>query len=141
VWARSTDSELLLGRCREVLLVVLGYGESGWPPLATWHLVLPSWFVQACGPEQTAEEAARWLAWWKSLPPDEQAAVADEQPWALSDWLHWFEPDQRFWYWLGADASDPRLLRIWLDTPGSPAPTGSLEWLLKAAGAAEVETT
>jgi hypothetical protein len=141
VSAHSLDSSLLLQRCREVMTVVLGHDQSNWPSLAGWRAELPTWFVDACGPEQSAEEAQRWLAWWRSLPPEEQDAVEEQQPWALSDWLEWLQPAERTWYWLGAEESDPHRLLIWLDAPGSPAPTGALEWLLKAAGATDIWTS
>jgi hypothetical protein len=136
----SADSGLLLQRCREVMEVVLRHDEQqDWPTLAGWRRELPEWFVVACGPEQSGEEAQRWLVWWKSLPPAEQGEVEDRQPWALSDWLEWLQPSERTWYWLGAEKDGPHRLRVWLDVDGSPAPIGALEWLLKAAGATEIE--
>jgi hypothetical protein len=136
---RSSNNEVLLARCQEVLLVVLQHDEENWPPLTMWQRELPKWFVDACGPERTVEEAREWLSWWRTLPPDEQAAATDAKRWALSDWLWWLEPGQRTWYWLGARLIGSHDLRIFLQTDGSPAPTGALHWLLKAAGASAIE--
>ncbi|GAA3594599.1 hypothetical protein [Kribbella ginsengisoli] len=121
-----------------MLEVVLRYGERDWPALAEWQRELPDWFVLASGPEQSEQEDHEWLVWWKSLPPDQQNEIEDRQPWALSEWLEWLRPSERTWYWLGAEQASTTLLKVWLDTPGSPAPVGALEWLLKAAGAIEV---
>lgn len=137
--AYSADSADLLNRCRQVLEVVLRHGEKDWPTLPGWQQELPEWFVLACGPELSEEEEDKeWLAWWKSLPPDQQNEIEDRQPWALSEWLEWLRPSERTWYWLGAELLSRTQLTIWLDTPGSPAPIGALEWLLKASGATEV---
>lgn len=136
----SADSAEVLRRCREVLEVVLRYREEEWPPLQGWQQELPRWFVLACAPEQSEEEAQEWLAWWKSLPADEQDEVEGRQLWALSDWLVWLQPAGRTSYWLGAEQVGPSRLTVWLDADGSPAPVGALEWLLKAAGATEIET-
>ncbi|TWD73101.1 hypothetical protein FB561_6986 [Kribbella amoyensis] len=139
VVAQADEPEVLLGRCREVLAVVLSYGESDWPSPARWAAVLPSWFLEACGPETSPAEAEEWLRAWRLLTPDRQLEVEAEEPWTLSDWLHWLQPGERTWYWLGARIRDPRVLVILLDVPGHPSPVGALDWLLKAAGATEVE--
>ncbi|MFI5706257.1 hypothetical protein [Kribbella sp. NPDC051620] len=118
--------------------MVLRYGERDWPSVSEWQRELPQWFVLASGPEHSEQEDQEWLVWWKSLPPDQQNEVEDRQPWALSEWLEWLRPSERTWYWLGAEQSSTTQLKVWLDTPGSPAPVGALEWLLKVAGAVEV---
>lgn len=136
---RSSNSEVLLDRCRAVLLVVLQHDETNWPTLTAWQHELPRWFVDACGPEKTPEEAREWLSWWRALPLDEQVAATEAKRWALSDWLWWLEPGQRTWYWLGAKVASSHDLRIFLEMDGSPAPAGALYWLLKAAGASAIE--
>jgi hypothetical protein len=136
--AYSEDSADLLNRCRQVMEVVLRHGDKDWPSLPEWRRELPEWFVLACAPEQSEQENQEWLTWWKSLPPDQQNEIEDRQPWALSEWLEWLRPSERTWYWLGAELPSPAQLTIWLDTPGSPAPVGALEWLLKASGATEI---
>lgn len=137
--ADSPDSGELLRNCREVMSVVLRRQEDEWPSLDGWRELLPRWFVDACGPELTHEQADWQSAWLKSLPAEQQVAAEDAIPWSLADWLEWLRPSERTWYWLGADATDQRVLRVWVDVPGHPSPTGALEWLLKASGATKVE--
>ncbi|MFF0266904.1 hypothetical protein [Kribbella sp. NPDC004536] len=139
--AESADSAELLSRCTEVLEVVLQRPEPAWPDLSVWQRVLPAWFVQACAPERTAEEAQADLIRWRTLSPAEQKCADEESRWSLSDWLWWLEPDNRTWYWLGADLIGRHQLLIYLETDGDPSPTGAIHWLLKAAGAARVDET
>jgi hypothetical protein len=137
--AYSADSGRVLRNCREVMAVVLGQRADEWPSSDSWRELLPLWFVDVCGPELTREEADRQLAWLRSLPAKQQVAAEDAMPWSLSEWLEWLRPSERTWYWLGADASDQQELRVWVDVPGHPSPTGAVEWLLKASGATTVE--
>lgn len=137
--AETGDSSAVLERCREVLGVVLEFGEDNWPDLARWSGALPTWFVEACGPEKMPERSADWLAWHASLSPEERWDLADSEPWRLSEWIDWLRPSRRTWYWLGASAAIPSVLTVWLVTQGSPAPTGALEWLLTVSGATDVD--
>jgi hypothetical protein len=53
----------VLDRVREVLLAVDHTAQHGWPADdAVWRTELPAWLVAFCAPEETPEEAARWLA-------------------------------------------------------------------------------
>ncbi|GAB3831965.1 hypothetical protein HDA39_003028 [Kribbella italica] len=125
------DSASALERCREVLSVVLRFGEEDWPSLERWTVELPRWFVEACGVEETAEKSLEERA---DLSPEERWDLADAEPWRLSEWLEWLRPSRRTWHWLGASTGDGRTLTVSLDTPGAPSPTGALEWLLEVAG-------
>jgi hypothetical protein len=91
------DSAFVVERCREVLSVVLRFGEEDWPSLERWAVELPGWFVGACAPKPTPEEAERRMAWWRSLSFEEQRDVY-EGPWELSEWLEWLRPSRRTWY-------------------------------------------
>ncbi|TCC19248.1 hypothetical protein [Kribbella sindirgiensis] len=135
----SADSALLLERCREVMVKILQHGEEDWPDLPVWQRELPAWFVLACGPERTQEEADAKLIWWRGLSPGEQMVASEVSRWALSDWLWWLEPENRTWYWLGADVVGAQHLLVHVEIDGAPAPIGALRWLLKAAGATEIE--
>src|SRR5436305_4029099 len=128
----------LLARCREVLLTVLGQSETDWPSTVSWAELLPDWFVAACTPERSPAEAERWLAWWRTLDPEEKAKAANEQPWTLADWLYWLTPAERQWYWWDATIESDTALRVVVEVPGWPAALGALDWLLRAAGATEV---
>lgn len=138
VTARSEDPDAVLARCREVLLAVLQHADQEWPQTEQWVSLLPEWFVAACAPEQSAEEAAQWLARWRALDPAEQARIESEQPWTLSDWLYWLSPSERQWYWWDAATTSDGMLRATVAVDGSPTALGALDWLLRAAGASEV---
>src|SRR5690348_12078427 len=56
----GANAREILERARAVLLVVLEHSEPEWPTVEEWGSLLPSWFVAACGPEMSREEADRW---------------------------------------------------------------------------------
>ncbi|MFD7159443.1 hypothetical protein ACFV9C_32925 [Kribbella sp. NPDC059898] len=137
--AESADSAVLLNRCRDVMVAVLQHPAADWPDLPTWRSEMPAWFVLACAPEKTPEQEQADLIWWQSLSSDEQATADEASQWSLSDWLWWLEPENRTWYWLGAEVAGPRQLLVYVETDGDPSPTGALRWLLTAAGATQVD--
>lgn len=132
------DADRVGQRAREVLRAVLMHARSSWPLLSEWRQLLPVWFVEGSAPEQSREEAERWLAWWRSLPTGERAQVTHGRRWTLSDWLYWLEPSARQWFWWDAAVEDPDTLRVTVEISDWPAALGALEWLLRAAGALEV---
>lgn len=132
----SRRSRGVLAGVREVMKAVLSNIDP-WPDLDGWRNVLPAWFVERSAPEQTKEEAERWLASWRKLPPEEQAK-AEERGWSLSNWLYWLEPEQRQWYWWDGRVIDQDTVRIVIDARDIPTALGALVWLLKAAGAERV---
>lgn len=134
----GTDARSVLARVREVLHAVLDQSGSGWPDVADWRHLLPEWFVVASAPEHTHRDNEDWLTWWRQLSPDERVKVEQDQPWSLTDWLHWMQPDNRTWFWWDADVEDEHTMKVYVEVIGWPAPLGALEWLLKAAGASEV---
>jgi hypothetical protein len=121
-----------------VLRAVLDHAGPSWPSLSEWRQVLPTWFVESSAPEQSRDEAERWLGWWRSLPAEEQALVTRAQRWTLAGWLYWLEPSERQWFWWDAAVENPDTLRVFVEVSGWPTPLGALEWLLRAAGAVEV---
>jgi hypothetical protein len=139
VLARTgVDARVVLDRCRVVLLAVLDHSGPEWPTVEEWRSFLPAWFVAACGPEKSGEDAERWLAWWRTLGPADKARVESEQHWALADWLYWLMPSERQWFWWDAEVGRDGTLRVTVEIPGCPTAMGALDWLLCAAGAVEV---
>jgi hypothetical protein len=130
----SNQSREVLSRAREVLTAVLANGAKAMD-LEAWRQALPRWFVERSAPEQTRAEAEEWLAWWRTLPPAEQGAADARRDWSLDDWLYWFEPEQRSWYWWDARPLDESTVEVVIDALEAPPPVGALEWLLRAAGA------
>lgn len=129
----------VLRKCREVLEVVLKESCSKWPSDDTWKKLLPEWFVKRCPQEESEEKTEQWLNWWRGLSPEEQNRVNQESEWVLSDWIDWFRPDERQWFWWDAVVENENLLRVDVQIKEFPFPWGTLDWLLRASGAAFVE--
>jgi hypothetical protein len=119
------DAAAVLERCREVMLAVVD------------RRALPAWFADACAPEMSREEADAWLARWQRLAP-EQVAMERDQAWALEDWLAWFGPEERQWFWWDATVQSADRMLLEVEVAGWPAPLGSLVWLMRASGAETV---
>jgi hypothetical protein len=136
--ACAGDAEDVIGRCREVLAPVIARQAAPWPADDEWSALLPSWFVRACVSEQSEGESAAWLARWQALSPDEQAREAETAEWSLLNWVEWFRPEMREWFWWDAAAESGDVAVVEVQIDGWPAPTGALKWLLRAAGAVDV---
>lgn len=126
----------LLDKVRLVLKIIDEADVHRWPTVDEWSSLLPQWFVSACAPEMSREEAQRWLARWETLSDEERHAEEVGKPWALADWLYWMEPERRSWWWWGADTGDE--VRVLVQVDEWPFPWGALAWLLRAAGARDV---
>ncbi len=133
------NASAVLDRMREVLGVVTAQSGVGWPTLDEWRSRLPSWFVAMCAPEMSREEADAWLLRWQVLPPDERRQGEDDRAWSLADWLYWFEPPNRSWYWWDATVESDKLARVALSVSEWPFPWGSVKWLARASGATAIE--
>jgi hypothetical protein len=132
-------SQEILEKVREVLRMFLEHDSGSWPSDEDWRESLPSWLVSSSAPEMSSEEADAWLKKWQGLSPEERQRLEEDSPWALGDWLYWFEPDQRQWTWWTASVRDPDTLEVKLEAKEWPQPTAALEWLFRAAGATKIE--
>ena len=111
------------------------------PSVEEWRGFLPKWFVDACGPTLSREDAEAWLAAWRTLDLEGRRAAGDARRWALEDWLYWFDPSSyvdRGWAWWDAGVIDDDRYWIEVEVEGDPAPVGTLMWLMKAAGASVI---
>jgi hypothetical protein len=133
------DSPDVLERAKCVLTTVNKRSRGGWPSDDGWKTLLPGWFIEQCAPEQSHEEAERWLKWWKRLPPDEQQHVEAHRKWSFGNWIYWFRPENRVWFWWDGAAPCSDRLVIAVEVSAWPFPWGSLSWLLRASGAQRVE--
>lgn len=133
----GSDARRALERCRSVLAVVLDHSGTVWPTAEEWGRLLLEWFVAASSPELSREDVERWLAWWRTPGPADQARAESERRWALADCLYWMEPAERQWFWWDAELSGDGALRVTVEIPGWLPALGALDWLLRAAGAAE----
>ncbi len=133
------DATSVLSRAQEVMRIIVDCAGTPWPKPDEWRALLPEWFLAASGPERTTEEIEQWLRWWRSLPPDISGRVEREQKWSLDDWLFWVDPKERQWFWWDGVIVDSNTARVEVDVPGWPTSLGAVEWLLRAAGAIEVD--
>jgi hypothetical protein len=74
-----------------------------------------------------------------STPLDEQARVEKTKTWSVSNWIYWFQPGERQWFWWDAVAEDTDTLQVVVEVDGWPFPWKNLDWLLQAAGATCVQ--
>lgn len=132
------DAPEVLARAREVMAAVLANSDGAWPSDEDWRGLLPSWFVEACADEETPEQTRERLARWEHLTFAERARETEHDAWSLDNWILWLEPEERQWFWWSAEAADPDQVVLRVEVPDWPAPTGALEWLLRASGAVEV---
>lgn len=137
--AKCRDPESVCAHAKEVLAIVTQTSLDRWPTEEQWKALLPKWFVDACAPPMTKAEEEHALKRWRRLSPTERAKVEEETPWTLLDLLHWFRPEERQWYWWDARPKDSSTLVVAIEVDGWPFPWGSLKWLLRAAGARQVE--
>ena len=70
-WDRNdrNDGAAVVARAREVMVAVVPLSAEEVESESASPSRLPAWFVQACAPAQSEEDRARWLAWWRALPP------------------------------------------------------------------------
>jgi len=133
------NAGVVLSKSREVLEVVLRQSALEWLSDEDWQRLLPEWFVRRCAREKTEEEAEQWLQWWRGLESEEQLNENQRLEWTLIDWIAWFFPDERQWFWWDAIVESNNLLRVAIEIQAWPFPWGCLAWLLRASGATTVE--
>jgi hypothetical protein len=139
VVATSIDALDFLERCTEALVAIDTAPEEAWPSFNEWTIRLPSWLVEKFAPEPTVDEQNERLANWRKLSPEARGAVAAEQQWSLANWIAWFVPEEREWFWWDGTADGTGRATIRVETFGYPAPLGSLDWLLRSAGATRID--
>ncbi|MDP2185992.1 MAG: hypothetical protein Q8J93_11070 [Xanthomonadales bacterium] len=132
------NPQLVACRVREVLRVVLDIQSKPWPTETEWRCLLPSWFVAACAPEMTHDEAEQWLKTWRTMTVEQRADLDATQRWSLADWLHWLQPSERQWEFWECRVSDEHAVRLAIKLDAWPIAHGALDWLIRAAGANRV---
>ncbi|MHB8064327.1 MAG: hypothetical protein ACYDG2_17130 [Ruminiclostridium sp.] len=128
-------TEVVLGRCKEVLKIVLENSVGKWPSIDEWRQLLPQWFIERCAREITMEEAEKRL----SLSIEERKEINRKEGWTLSAWIYWFNPEERKWFWWDAKIYEEDTIIITVECISWPFPWRSLEWLFIASGAMSVE--
>lgn len=127
-------AEIVLGRCKEVLRIVLENSMGKWPSMDKWRNLLPQWFIERCAREITMEEAEKRL----NLSIEERKEINRKEGWTLSAWLYWFNPEERQWFWWDAKINDEDTIIITVECLSWPFPWGALEWLFISLGAESI---
>ena len=109
-----------------------------WPRLDQWRAKLPTWFVLACGPEQTHEEVDAYWERIDALPEAARRIVEFHTPMPLKDWVRAFE-SYRPWFWWAARVTGEHTLELQHAVASTPYTRATLEWMLVAAGASDIE--
>jgi len=143
VWsirAVCDSSVSTLARCREALVAVLQIDATD-PMDEVWAERLPGWLLRAFAPPLTDEQAAAFLSNWRAESAEGRRRLERLHQWALEDWVHWFTSDNsdRNWSWWDAAPFDETTLVIRVTSEDSVLPLQALNWLLRQAGATEVE--
>lgn len=134
----SSDAEQVVERAKTVLKAVNKASMGEWPTDHAWRKLLPEWFVARFGPDLSQEEAEAEAARIIKLPPADQKRAAEEG-WSLRGWIYWFQAENRYWYWWDAKPLDDKVVVFAVEVHEWPFPSGALVWILRAAGAEDVQ--
>lgn len=134
----AEDPATILARVREVLTLIVREDADHWPSDATWATRLPRWFVEASAPEESDADGEARMADWAKLSAAERDAAEASERWTVGDFVYWFQPANRQWWWWDAEVTGPSGLRVHLVVEDRTVADEALQWLLRAAGASEV---
>jgi hypothetical protein len=132
------DADVVLHRIREVLRSVVSQDPAAWPSAEAWHNLLPAWFVAASARERTPEEAERDLALWRAREAAGLPEEEEDPPWSVQEFVYWFTPQMRNWWWWDAEVTATDGFTITLATDEVHPPHDALLWLLRAAGVQQI---
>jgi len=120
------------------LIAVVSNIREPLPAYDEWVAILPDWFVAACGPEVSKEEANEWLRRWEAADADERLEIRTTGSWRVTGWVYWFRPENRSWYWRAGLVENPNQYRVTIDLLSWPFAWDALHWLLEVSGAQKV---
>lgn len=114
--------------------------NDGWLSDEGWKTKLPEWFVIACAPAETREEAEKSLALWRTLSSEEQDRIRREERWSVEDWIYCLQPENRYWFWWDAKSFEKfDHIIVMIETYDWPFPWDAMRWLFLAAGASALD--
>jgi hypothetical protein len=126
------NATTVLECARITFAAVLRHSDHNFDELIFWQSVLPPAFVKNCAPEISAAEAEIR----RRLPLEQRINC----PWSLLNWLFWFKPSERQWYWWSSQCHDASIIIIHVQPVDQPFAHGALDWLFLASGAESVES-
>ena len=155
--ACSGNAPDVLARAKQVLALAVQTGlEEPWPITEALQSRLPSWFINACKPDQTLDELNAAYEYRKTLSSEEREAyyAAADKSWSAGAWVAAMNPDydidlgpderdefedQRQWHWLDAEVVDENTIVASIDMMDWEVLSGDFRWLFIAAGTVEVD--
>lgn len=125
----------VISRVQETLEIVLGkISRTQKMSLQDWEQQLPQWLIQAF---QSQPSEPIQPTWWQNILTLGKAEA--EQSWSLENWLYWFEPQNRNWFWWSASVISANQIKLILDVQDYPLTIDALRWLFLAAEATDFE--
>ena len=104
-------------KAREILLLINDRSYSTWPDINEWISILPEEYVES----------------FRNSNEDED--------WILSDWLYWFEIENRAWFLWNINVIDENHLKISVLIYEHPFPSESLKVMFTHLGTDELIET
>lgn len=124
----GNDSELIVMRTLEIMQLMLDAPTEKWPSEIEWKQILPNWFTDAT---QDWKKEGNGELGNSSLTNNTY-----KSSWDFSSWLRGMK--NRGWRWLGYTLCQEEL-NVYTFIEDSPVYEGTLEHLLIAAGATDIE--
>lgn len=118
----------VLTRTKEVLECVIDNELDQSDSEEFWNATLPAWFVSASRVESRVN-SDHGIENGLSYDLDKGA------PWKVGEFVEWFKPEMRTWFWWGSEVVTEENFEICLAVTEAAIAWGSLRWLLVAAGA------
>ncbi|WP_140918256.1 hypothetical protein [Limnobaculum xujianqingii] len=109
------NAEIISKESKKILLLINENSFPKWPDLNEWLSILPKTFT------------------------DLFSNSFDEEDWGLSDWLYWFELENRAWFLWNVEQLDGISLKISILIYEHPFPSESLEVLFMKLGTSELK--
>lgn len=140
----SSGAKEIIAQAKNILTLINSYYGKGWPSIDEWQHLLPTEFIKQFRTERTAQEIEYLKAEYQKRLADSSYKIATQDQWTLSDWLYWFEDENREWFWWGAYPSEDQPQSnqnfiVVVKILGWPFPWAALKKLFEACGATNLE--
>ena len=137
------NASLVLQQTKDVLLLINRALQNGLPTLEEWQNILPNYFVFRCSPINNIEYTEREIVVNRKirsvLTADEILVWRNSVTWSLENWIHWFQDEERYWYWWDAVTYQENHIFVAIEIHEWPCSCEELSWLFRGCGACFVE--
>ncbi|HZZ70985.1 MAG TPA: hypothetical protein VFE24_01960 [Pirellulales bacterium] len=138
--ARCPDGNAgeVLAVAKSALEVAIRLSQSGVFEENAWMAALPDRFVKNSALHPSQEEIDREAA----LPLEERIRLSRETRCSVRGFMNSFLPELELkgWSWWDAAILDENHIAVAVEVEGWPFPWGSLRWLFRTSGAADLES-